>query len=147
MTQEDQIRKAMLKDLELQWHDHFHMRDQTWKTLTNSALLFLGVIGLEIKDVGNFVMIPAYIVVVLTAAFGWIVATHHRIRQGQKFAFIKMYEDKLGLYEYKKEIINKGNIAKGLVSKIFTAGFIRFVHLGFGFVALILLIRRIFTSA
>jgi len=38
-------RDAMLKDLELQWQDHFHMRDQTWKALHNAALLFVGVIA------------------------------------------------------------------------------------------------------
>jgi hypothetical protein len=42
-------KEAIIKDLELQWKDHFHMRDQTWKTLTNSTLFFFGIVGLEIK--------------------------------------------------------------------------------------------------
>jgi hypothetical protein len=57
-------KEAIIKDLELQWKDHLHMRDQTWKTLTNSILFFLGIVGLEIKGVGNFVMIPAYLTLI-----------------------------------------------------------------------------------
>jgi hypothetical protein len=43
-------------DLQTQWQDHFHMRDQTRKVLQYSILFFLGVIGLEIKGVGSLVL-------------------------------------------------------------------------------------------
>ena len=145
MTESHPTNEAMLKDLELQWHDHFHMRDQTWKILSNSALLFLGVIGLELKGIGDLVMVPAYAVVILTALFGWIVATHHRARQRQKFAFIKLYEEHLGLYTLKSDIIKGGDT--GIVGKIFTAVFVRWMHLSIGVVAILLLIRRIASAA
>jgi hypothetical protein len=140
---EQNLRDAMLRDLDMQWRDHFHMRDQTWKTLTNSILLFLGVVGLEFKDIGDIVMIPAYIVLLVIAGFGWTVASHHRVRQGQKFKIIKMYEERLGLYGLKKEIIEKADAESGLAGKVFTARFIEIMHLGIGIVAVLLLIRRI----
>lgn len=139
----DVSNEAMLKDLELQWNDHFHMRDQTWKSLTNSVLLFIAVVGLELKDLDSIAMIPAYTVVMLTAIFGWIVATHHRLRQGQKFAMIIMYEEMLGLFELKKNVLTAAEEHKGIASKVFTAGFIRWMHAGLGLVALALLIRRV----
>lgn len=133
----------MLKDLELQWKDHFHMRDQTWKTLTNAALVFLGVVGLEIKNVGNFVMIPAYSVLILISILGWTVASHHRVRQGEKFAFIRKYEQALGLFDEKKAIIENADKKSGIAGKVFTARFIEFMHAGIGIVAFFLLLRRI----
>ena len=114
--------------------------------MTNSALLFIGIVGLEIKDLGDFVMIPAYIIVIVTAGFGCIIATHHRVRQKQKFSIITMYEEKLELFELKKDIIIKGDLKSGIVGKIFTAGFIRFVHLGIGIVGFVLLLKRIICS-
>jgi len=33
------------------------MRDQTWKTLTYTAVFFLGVVGFEIKGANDFVII------------------------------------------------------------------------------------------
>jgi hypothetical protein len=145
MAEDNPTSEAMLKDLELQWRDHFHMRDQTWKTLSNSVLLFLGVIALEIKGIDDFVMVPAYAVVILTALFGWIVATHHRARQHEKFAFIQMYEERLALYPLKKNIIESGR--SGAVGRIFTAVFVRWMHLGIGIVAILLLVRRIVLTA
>jgi len=137
----------MLRDLELQWQDHFHMRDQTWKTLSTVALLFLGIVGLEFKDAGHFVMFPAYIVLILSTGFGWAIAAHHRDRQQQKFACIEMYEKKLGLYALKKSIIKppetqKSNLKKTLIGKLFTARFIEVMHACIGSIALVLLLKR-----
>jgi hypothetical protein len=131
-------KEALLTDLDLQWRDHFHMRDQTWKTLTNSLLLFLGVVGLELKGLGPDVMIPAYLVVLVTAFFGVCVATHHRFRQSQKFEIIKLCEKELGIAEYKQEILDKNG---GIAEKIFTAGFIELAHFCVGVVAVVLLVK------
>ncbi|MEM1172096.1 MAG: hypothetical protein AAGJ08_24200 [Cyanobacteria bacterium P01_H01_bin.35] len=81
MSQDDTPKEVILKDLEMQWKDHHHMRDQTWKTLTNSLLLFLGVVGLELKGVDNTVMILAYILVSVAGLFVFFVSLHHRLRQ------------------------------------------------------------------
>ena len=64
---------AVVADLQLQWHDHFHMRDQTWKTLNISALIFVGVVGLEIyKGTPAIVMIAAYSALVLVSVVGFL---------------------------------------------------------------------------
>jgi hypothetical protein len=143
MENDKSLKDAFLKDLELQWKDHFHMRDQTWKTLTNAVLLFLGVVGLEIKGIENIVMIPAYLVVILTAFFGWSVASHHRLRQKQKFAMITKYEELLGIYQIKKAILEEGETKANITSKFFTGGFTRIMHIGIGTVAVFLLVRRL----
>lgn len=143
MEEQNAHRDAVLKDLELQWKDHFHMRDQTWKTLSNAALVFLGVVGLEIKDVGDFVMIPAYVVLLLVAILGWTVASHHRVRQKQKFTFIAQHEQYLGLFDNKKPIIEDADKKSGIAGKVFTARFIELMHAGIGVVAPFLLLRRI----
>lgn len=136
--------EALLKDLELQWNDHFHMRDQTWKTITNSTLFFIGVVGLEIKDVGNFVMIPAYAGLVVTCLFGWAVATHHRLRQNQKFIFITKYEQLLGIYDIKADVLKEKHEDKRFFGKVFTARYIEIIQICIGLVALVLLLRRCF---
>lgn len=84
MSQDATPNDAILKDLEIQWKDHHHMRDQTWKTLTNSLLLFLGVVGLELKGTDNTVMILAYILVLLAGLFGFFVSLHHKITAKRK---------------------------------------------------------------
>ena len=137
----------MLRDLDIQWRDHLHMRDQTWKTVTASVLLFLGIVGLEFKEVGDLVMVPAYLLVALMAFVGWAVASHHRLRQKQKFAIITIYEKELGIFELKRKILEEAKETDGLASKVFTAGFIRAVHICIGIVALLLLARRLFRSA
>jgi cytochrome b561 len=147
MDDQGSMREAMLRDLDIQWRDHFHMRDQTWRTVTNSVLLFLGVIGLEFKGIGNLVMIPAYLVVIMMALFGWVVAGHHRLRQSQKFTMITMYEKKLELFDLKKDILEQGDAKSGFASKAFTAVFIHAIHISIGVVAFLLLIRRLLGSA
>jgi len=141
---EHSTKEAIIKDLEIQWNDHFHMRDQTWKTLANSVLFFLGIVGLEIKGIVNFVMIPAYIILIFIAFIGWAVAAHHRLRQKQKFAIIKIYEEELNLFKLKQKIIEKADSKKNVAGKIFTARFIEIMQIAIGVVALILLLRRLF---
>ena len=96
---------ALSSDLQTQWQDHFHMRDQSWKVLQYSIFFFLGVVGLEIKAIDKAFLIPAYIALILTSAFGGIVALHHRRRQNEKFEIIKIYEQELSLYDLKRPIL------------------------------------------
>jgi hypothetical protein len=120
------------------------MRDQTWKVITNSMLFFLGVVGLEIKDVSNLVIIPAYIGLVATTFAGWAVASHHRVRQGQKFKMIKKYEQLLGIYNIKIDILEEKQEDKRFFGKIFTVYYIEVIQICIGVVALLLLLRRFF---
>jgi hypothetical protein len=140
------IEEAMFRDLDIQWRDHWHMRDQTWKTVQNSLLLFLGVVGLELKGLGDLVMVPAYLIVVMMALFGFSVARHHRLRQDQKFRIIEKYESDLGIYEKKRDILHPTD-ARAPLAKVFTGRFIQAIHLSFGVVGILLLLRRLLGSA
>jgi hypothetical protein len=91
-------REAAIKDMELQWQDHFHMRDQSWRTVTNSALVFVGVVGLEVYRVPNAIMITAYCGLILLAFYGRRVTAHHRrIQMEEKFPIMRRYYLYLGL--------------------------------------------------
>lgn len=68
----DDRKSAILSNLQTQWQDHFHMRDQTWKVLQYSILFFLGVVGLEIKRIDAIYLVLAYLAVFVTSAFGFI---------------------------------------------------------------------------
>ena len=105
----DDRNSAILSNLQTQWEDHFHMRDQTWKVLQYSILFFLGVIGLEIKRVDAIYLVLAYMAVFVTSAFGFIIALHHRRRQKEKFAIIAAYEHELGIDTIIKPIIEKAH--------------------------------------
>jgi disulfide bond formation protein DsbB len=135
--------ETIVKDLDLQWRDHFHMRDQTWKTLGNTLLFFLGTVGLEIKGVQHSVMIVAYAALILVAVLGYFVASHHRVRQKQKFALIERYETLLGLSEIKIPILKATEYHGGIAGRIFTARFIEWAELLVACVALTLLVRTI----
>jgi Ca2+/Na+ antiporter len=137
------LKEVILRDLDIQWKDHFHMRDQTWKTLTNTILFFLGTIGLEFKNVETYVMVVAYVAIILVAFFGFLVAAHHRIRQEQKFSLIEKYEELLDLKGIKEPILKGKKFQKGLKLKVFTARFIELMELLIALVAIVLLIRTI----
>lgn len=137
-------KEAIIKDLEIQWTDHFHMRDQTWKVLTNTLLFFVGTVGLDIKEVSKPVMLCAYGALVLIAAFGVIIAWHHRIRQGQKFKIIQMYEEALGLYAKKREVLSEDKANRYLVGTVFTVRFIEIVQFLIAVIACVLFFAKAF---
>ena len=133
--------EAMLRDLEIQWHDHFHMRDQTWKTLTNSSVFFLGVVGLEMKGVPTLVMLPIYFLLALVGIMGFMIARHHMNRQKQKFLLITEYEKLLGLWDIKKSYVVAPQ--RGTLEKEIAARFIQVVPLFFTVLAVTLFVRRL----
>lgn len=95
------------RDLQSQWQDHFHMRDQTWKSLNYSILLFIGVVGLQMKVTDKPILSLAFLAVLLTSAFGILIAIHHRRRQHEKFEIIKIYERELGLDQLLAPVLGK----------------------------------------
>jgi len=128
-----------LKELEIQWQDHFHMRDQTWKTLQYSILFFLGVVGLEFKVVDKIFLVPVYIAVFIVSLLGVYVALHHRKRQKEKFKMITILEKKLETYELIEDILKKSK--EGLLGKIDTLKFIIATQIGLCCVYIFLIIR------
>jgi hypothetical protein len=131
-------RDAVMKDLELQWADHFHMRDQTWKTLGNSILFFLGIVGIKFSSDTTLVLLASYFALVVTALFGWAVAHHHRDRQKEKFEIIEKYEEVLGLSAIKESVLRKAK--KELVH---TALFIEVMQLALTAIGVFLIIGQV----
>ena len=105
----DERKNAISSNLQTQWQDHFHMRDQTWKVLQYSILFFIGIVGLEIKKVDTVYLILAYAAVFLTSAFGVVIALHHRRRQEEKFEIIAAHERELGIDTVIKPVLEKAH--------------------------------------
>ena len=142
-TEDSTVKEAILQDLEIQWRDHFHMRDQTWKVLFNSMLFFLGVVGLEMKDVEPHVMIPAYVALAFVGFMGWRIAKHHRVRQSQKFAMIREYEEQLGLLEIKRRFIDDDKHKDPFLGRVFTAKFIELMEIGILLMGIVFLVAEV----
>jgi len=88
---------SVRKVLELEWQDHFHMRDQTWKTLQIEAALVLGLIGADLKFETLWVTGVIGLLIILAAVSGFMITLHHRNSQKLKFENIIRFEEWLGL--------------------------------------------------
>lgn len=88
---------ALLKSLDLEWNDHRHMRDQSWKSLNFCIVLFGGIVtAFSSKNLGDYV-IPLCVVSALFALCGRFVAAHHASKQKLKFDAIQNIERSLKL--------------------------------------------------
>ena len=121
------FKEILSRDLETQWKDHFHMRDQMWKTIQFGILFFIGVIGLDITTKNKIIVVLAYIALFLTSLIGFIVTSHLRKRQKEKFEIIKRIEEKLEIYEIIKDILIRSR--ESFFGRIDTTYFIRFIHI------------------
>lgn len=134
-------REIISNNLQTQWQDHFHMRDQTWKVLQYSILFFLGVVGLEIELDDKTFLIPAYLAVLLTSAFGVIIALHHRRRQKEKFEIISIYEQQLGLQDLIAPVLKKSD--SSISGRVNTSSYIVAMQVGIAIVSFFMLLRII----
>ncbi|MCJ7433951.1 MAG: hypothetical protein MUO77_10735 [Anaerolineales bacterium] len=89
--------ETLRKALELEWQDHFHMRDQTWRTLQIEATLVVGLIGVDFKFEETWATVAIGLLVVLTAISGLLITVHLRQAQQLKFEHIIKLEKELGL--------------------------------------------------
>jgi len=48
----------------------------------------------------------------VVAVFGWSTASHHRVRQKEKFAFIEMYGRKVGAIRPERKYYKRGRYEK-----------------------------------
>ncbi len=98
MTQPDDAdRDSVLKLLEIEWQDHFHMRDQTWRTLQIEAALVLGLVGADLKFESLWVTGAIGLLIILSTMSGFMITLHHRRNQQFKFENIIRCEKWLGL--------------------------------------------------
>ncbi len=126
-NQDKLMKEIYLKDMEIQWNDHFHMRDQTWKTLQYTIAIFLGVVGLQYKDgIDPNILLIAKLALLITSLLGLAVAIHHRNRQDLKFDLINLYEEKLDLKPLIDPILDK--YKSGFFNKVNTSTFICVGH-------------------
>ena len=135
-------KEAISRDLQTQWQDHFHMRDQTWKVLQYTIIFFLGIIGLEITGVEKIVLILGYIAVICITISGMLIALHHRRRQKEKFKIILEYEKLLGLDAIIKSVLEGAHT--GITGFMNTTIFIVTMHIAVLIISLVLLTRQLF---
>ena len=138
---------AMLKDLELQWQDHQHMRDQTWKVLASNLIFLVGVVSLASQKPPAAVLATAHVLLIAAALLGWAVSTHHRLRQAQKFDMIVIYEKHLGLYPMIEHVLTAPEYQKGLAGRLFTQNFIGILQLGIAALGCVLYYYQLFPGA
>lgn len=133
------MKDVYLKDMEIQWNDHFHMRDQTWKTLQYSIVVFLGVVGLQYKEgIDTHILLIAKFALLAVSVLGFLVALHHRNRQNLKFELIKLYEKKLELMPLIKPILKEHE--SGFINSVNTSTFICGGHVAMVCIAISMLI-------
>ncbi len=135
-------KEAISRDLQTQWQDHFHMRDQTWKVLQYTIIFFLGIIGLEITGVEKIVLILGYIAVICITISGMLIALHHRRRQKEKFNIILEYEKLLGLDAIINPLLEGAHA--GITGFMNTTIFIVTMHIAVLIISLVLLTRQLF---
>ena len=90
--------ETLRQQLQIQWQDHIQTRNQTWKTLQIEAAMFLAIIGADVTLDNPLTLVPLGGVLLVATIFGIAVTIHHRKVQIQKFQFIFILEEKLGLH-------------------------------------------------
>lgn len=94
----DPDNETLRHQLEIQWKDHFQTRQQTWKPLEIQAATLLAIIVADVKLNNLSVLVVFGFLLLISICFGIAVTLHHRKVQIQKFSFIHMIEEKLGLH-------------------------------------------------
>jgi hypothetical protein len=120
------------------------MRDQSWKTLTNSALLFVGIVGLEIyRGAPYLAMLAGYLALILVSVMGFLVTEHHRyIQQAVKLPIIVRYELFLGLVPVIQDVITQPGGGK----RISTSTFIVVGHAMLGILGLLMFATKTYAA-
>jgi ABC-type siderophore export system fused ATPase/permease subunit len=93
-----------MKNLEIQWQDHFQTRAQTWKALEITGLLAVALVGLDWQIGNRAVTIAATILLFLIAQFGIFITLKHREVERTKFKKIAELEEKLGIADEKLQL-------------------------------------------
>ena len=145
-------RKVLVPILENEWRDHFHTRNQTWKTINIDGILVVALIGInwQLRDYLATSLVAGLLI--LTAFFGACITIHHRNVEIKKLTHIREIEKILGVMD----LLNDTEIPYSIKwNKVFqgkhfsTSAFILLTHyiiLIFGFVYLIFCIIHLFIS-
>lgn len=145
----------LLKELELEWNDHFEIRRQTWRTVSASGALVIALIGvnltIEHTTAGSLMLILGCIGLFFVCIFGIIISIHHRGCEKDKFAIIRAIEKRLPVdNNTETTLFSLANEATGgKVSRghhfFSTSSFIIVYHVTVGFVLFMLFLLTICT--
>lgn len=113
----------LLKELELDWQDHFEIRKQSWNTVIASGALVVGLLSMNKFPFDNGVLMTSGCLGLMALSiFGILIAKHHRQCEKEKFAYIRAIEKLLyikvngvqkNLHEFLNEI-KESRISTGL---------------------------------
>ena len=90
--------ETLRQQLDLQWRDHIHVRDQTWRALQMVAVVLLAIIGADVSLQKGTTLLPLAAVQACASLFGMAITIHHRNVQVHKFKYIFRMEERLGLH-------------------------------------------------
>ena len=97
--------EALLKQLEIQWNDHFQTRGQTWKALEISALIAVALVWIDWKINNQLVTLGVALLLAIVALFGMQITLRHRNRvEITKFEIITSLEKSLGFTDIKLDL-------------------------------------------
>ena len=89
----------LLKELELDWQDHFEIRKQSWNTVIASGALIVGLLSMNKFPFDNGVLMTSGCLGLMALSiFGLLVAKHHRQCEREKFAYIRAIERLLPIH-------------------------------------------------
>lgn len=95
--------EAKIRDLELQWQDHHHARNQTWRALQITGLLAIALVGVGWTEESIAISLIVAVLLIFVSIFGMQITIRHRNKvERTKFKSIIKLEKDLGLfYGYK----------------------------------------------
>ena len=89
--------EALIKALEMEWHDHFQTRAQTWRILEVEGALVAGIIGADWAFGSVLATLLMIVPLTILVALGISVSRHHHRIQIMKFEHITNIEKYLHL--------------------------------------------------
>ncbi len=133
---------ALTADLQLQWQDHFHIRDQSWRTLWAATPVLAAVLILALGGATVAACWSAWAGLALLCAMGILTAIHHRRCQREKFAFIARYEELLGLAApaIKGALLEQHRERRSPIPGLHTQSFVILAHAVYALLGLIALL-------
>ena len=90
--------ESLRRQLEIEWQDHFQTRAQSWSALQIEAILFVGLVGADLRFDNVLLVIVFGGLVFLSGLFGFALTATHWSVQERKFRSINELEEALGLH-------------------------------------------------
>ena len=92
-VEKEDVRVAM----RIEWEDHWHCRDQTWKTVASVISILAALVSAQLLLKNVFVTTIIGLLSFAASFFGALITIHHRNVERNKFSNIIRFEKFLGL--------------------------------------------------